>query len=134
MGIVPYQTARQRIHPEDLPSFDRALAAAVRERKDFELDHRIVLPDGSIKHLHNLSRPVLNEAGEPVEYIGTVVDVTERKRAEEELRDSERRYRSIFQGAGVSIWEEDFSQVKAAIDDLKAGGVHDFRQYLASHP
>ena len=58
----------------------------------------------------------------------------ERKRAEAELRESESRYRHIFQMAGVSIWEEDFSQVKAAIDDLKAQGVRDFRQYLATYP
>jgi signal transduction histidine kinase len=61
-------------------------------------------------------------------------EIAERGRVEEELRESERRYRSIFQGAGVSIWEEDFSQVKAAIDDLKSRGVHDFRQYLAAYP
>src|SRR5207302_724645 len=48
--------------------------------------------------------------------------------------ESERRYRYIFQSTGVSIWEEDFSQVKIAIDDLKARGVQDFRQYLATHP
>jgi PAS domain S-box-containing protein len=61
-------------------------------------------------------------------------DITERRRAEAELRESERRYRHIFQTAGVSIWEEDFSQVKTAIDELKAKGVRDFRQYLAAHP
>ena len=61
-------------------------------------------------------------------------EIAERKRTEAELRESERRYRHIFQGAGVSIWQEDFSQVKAAIDDLKDRGVLDFRQYLAAHP
>src|SRR5262249_19691678 len=65
---------------------------------------------------------------------GVMFDITERKRADEELRERERRYRSIFQGAGVSIWEEDFSQVKAAIDDLKTQGVRNFRQYTAAHP
>src|SRR5207245_3917235 len=63
-----------------------------------------------------------------------VRDITERKRADAELRESERRYRHIFQTAGVSIWEEDFSQVTAAIDDLKAQGVRDFSQYIAAHP
>jgi PAS domain S-box-containing protein len=63
-----------------------------------------------------------------------VRDITERKRAEAELRENERRYRHIFQTAGVSIWEEDFSRVKVAIDDLKAQGVRDFSQYLAAHP
>jgi signal transduction histidine kinase len=61
-------------------------------------------------------------------------EIIERKRADAELRESERRYRYIFQSTGVSIWEEDFSQVKIAIDDLKARGMQDFRQYLATHP
>lgn len=51
-----------------------------------------------------------------------------------ELRASERRYRHIFETAGVSIWEEDFSRVKAAIDDLKARGVRDVAAYMAEHP
>jgi PAS domain S-box-containing protein len=58
----------------------------------------------------------------------------ERKRADQELRESEKRYRYIFQATGVSIWEEDFSQVKTAIDDVKARGLVDFRKYLAENP
>jgi PAS domain S-box-containing protein len=72
--------------------------------------------------------------GRPVAVLKTNTDITERKRAEAKLRDSERRYRNIFETAGVSIWEEDFSEVNAAIDQLKAQGVRDFRQYCAAHP
>jgi len=50
------------------------------------------------------------------------------------LRESEKRYRHIFESTGVSIWEEDFSRVKVAIDDLRAAGVRDVREYLAVHP
>jgi PAS domain S-box-containing protein len=50
------------------------------------------------------------------------------------LRESEKRYRHIFESTGVSIWEEDFSRVKAAIDDLRVSGVRDFRAYFAEHP
>ena len=49
------------------------------------------------------------------------------------LRESEQRYRSIFESTGVSIWEQDFSGAKAVIDELKAQGVRDFRQYFAAH-
>src|SRR5262249_9665879 len=61
-------------------------------------------------------------------------DIRNRTRAEQVLHESEGRHRYIFHAAGVSIWEEDFSQVKAAIDDLKAQDVGNFGQYLAAHP
>jgi PAS domain S-box-containing protein len=50
------------------------------------------------------------------------------------LRESEKRYRNIFESTGVSIWEDDFSRVKATIDELKARGVRDVREYCAAHP
>jgi PAS domain S-box-containing protein len=75
-----------------------------------------------------------DQSGRPTAILETNNDVTEGKRAEAQLRHSEGRYRHIFQAAGVSIWEEDFSEVKAVIDDLKARGVTDFRAYLAAHP
>lgn len=61
-------------------------------------------------------------------------DVTERARAEEALRQSEARYRAIFDTIGISIWEEDFSDVKRALDALAAEGVTDVRHYLEAHP
>src|SRR5207247_9201194 len=50
------------------------------------------------------------------------------------LRESEKRYRHIFESTGVSIWEEDFSRVKATLDELRARGVRDVREYCAAHP
>jgi PAS domain S-box-containing protein len=75
-----------------------------------------------------------DERGRPRAILETNNDITQRKRADAELRASERKYRNIFQTVGVSIWEEDFSEVKAAIDAFKAQGVTDFHRYLAEHP
>ncbi|MGL4621154.1 MAG: hypothetical protein ACRCZS_19175, partial [Chroococcidiopsis sp.] len=58
----------------------------------------------------------------------------DRNRSDDRLRSSEERYRHIFESVGVSIWLEDFSEVKVAIDRLKASGVRDFRAYFAEHP
>lgn len=57
-----------------------------------------------------------------------------RRRTEAALREQERRYHFIFESAGVSIWEEDFTSVKALLDHLKKQGVDDLRAYLAAHP
>jgi PAS domain S-box-containing protein len=84
-----YEVARERIHPADLRAFDENLNRAVQEQKDFEIDFRILLPGGELKHVHNLGHPVFNNSGELVEFIGTTMDVTERKQAEETLRRSE---------------------------------------------
>jgi PAS domain S-box-containing protein len=92
-GIPSFQIIRQRIHPEDRPTAAEIVDKAIREGKSFELDYRIVLPEGIIKFIHVVAHPVFNTSGDLVEFVGTVMDVTERKRAEEDLRESERRYR-----------------------------------------
>jgi len=133
-GMPSLEAVRQRVHPEDRARADEILDKAIRERADFEWVFRAVLPNGTLKYIHAVGHPVFNASGDLVEFVGTNMDVTERKQAEARLRESEQRYRYIFESTGVSIWEEDFSQVKAAIDDLKSRGVRDFLEYLAAHP
>jgi PAS domain S-box-containing protein len=78
-----------RNHPDDQKRIRELFERAETEKTDYEADYRIALPDGAIKHLHAIGHPILNESGELVEFIGTVMDITERKKAESELRRSE---------------------------------------------
>src|SRR4029453_18523274 len=75
------------LHPEDYARVLELVQKAFREKADFTKEFRVVLPDGAVKHLHVIGHPVLDQSGEVVEYVGTAVDVTERKRAEERHRE-----------------------------------------------
>lgn len=72
--------------------------------------------------------------GRPRAILETNTDITERKRADQELRQSEERFRNIFQTTRIGIWEEDYAAVHVAIDALRAAGIADLRQYLTEHP
>ncbi len=78
--------------------------------------------------------PAFDGDGRLVETIVTFVDITERRRAEAALRESERRYRTVFEDSPVSLWEEDFSAVTARFDALRAQGVTDLEAHIARHP
>jgi PAS domain S-box-containing protein len=72
-----------RVHPEDRPLLERRarIESAQKESEDSEGDYRIVLPDGTIKHLHSIAHAVINKSGEASEVIGTTMDVTEQHAA-----------------------------------------------------
>jgi PAS domain S-box-containing protein len=78
-----------RFHPEDRKRVVDLFERAEIEKTEFQVDYRIVLPDGTIKHLHTIGHPVVNESGDLVEFVGTAMDVTAAKEAEEALRRSE---------------------------------------------
>jgi signal transduction histidine kinase len=98
-----FEKALQQILPEDRAKFIEILETAIREKKDFDVEWRFPLPDGSLRYHHSVGHPIVDKDGEVVEYVGTLVDVTEqylarmalerenaeRRRAEEELRRSE---------------------------------------------
>jgi PAS domain S-box-containing protein len=83
-GLPDRQTVLQRIHPDDRDRMDMATEEAVREKRAFALEFRIVLPDGTVKYIESTGYPLLSADGELSEMIATLVDVTERKHAQKE--------------------------------------------------
>ena len=79
------------------------------------------------------STALINNAGQR-NLLLCLHDITDRKRAEENLLNSEARLESMFEYSPISIWEEDFSSVKIELDKLKAGGVTDFRKFMLNSP
>jgi signal transduction histidine kinase len=83
-GPPSWEQWAQRIHPDDREPRQQAIEAAIREKTDYELDYRIILPDHTIRHVHTVAHPVFSASGDLVEFVGTVMDVTERRHADEE--------------------------------------------------
>jgi PAS domain S-box-containing protein len=87
-GLDPRQSLptrknfRQRVHPEDRDWVDRRFEKSLREKVDSFDEYRVVLPDGTVRHINSSGHPVLDADGEFIGFVGTAVDVTERKRAE----------------------------------------------------
>jgi PAS domain S-box-containing protein len=80
----PREAISRLIHPEDWDTVKRTFEASLLEKVDTSSEFRIVLPSGTVKDLQAIRHPVLNDAGDVVKLVGTVIDITERKRAEQE--------------------------------------------------
>src|SRR5213592_1782855 len=98
------EAVRERTHPEDRAKNVEEVETATRERTGVAGERRLVLPDGTIRHLQTVVSPVFDAAGRPIEIIGTAMDVTERKCAEEALRESEERYRALIEVSPQMVW------------------------------
>jgi PAS domain S-box-containing protein len=98
------------VHPEDRERVKNSRERSLREKVDTCDEFRIILPDGTIKHIHAIRHPILNDAGEVVELVGTSVDITDRKRAEDALRESETRFRTFVDHAADAFFMLDVEQ------------------------
>jgi PAS domain S-box-containing protein len=94
-----------RLHPEDRECVLERFEKCTTQKAEYQVDQRIVLPAGTYKHLRVVGHPVLNESGDLIEFIGTSIDVTEAKRAEEKIRQSERELRQLLELTPLHITE-----------------------------
>jgi PAS domain S-box-containing protein len=122
------------VHPDDLPCLQAHLQKVQEGLCSNSITFRIFRSDGRERWVSHVSQPVFDNDGIFLGTRGNNSDITERKQAEEALRANEERYRNLFENSPISIWEEDFSEVKKYIEDLKKAGVLDFRPYFDARP
>ncbi len=111
----------QRTHPQDRAVVRQTIDRARQDRKDLDFEHRLLLTDGQIKHVHIVGHPAFDEAGDFVEFVGTVLDVTEHRQAEEERQAIAHAHRITTMGQlTASIAHEINQPIAAAVTNAEA--------------
>jgi PAS domain S-box-containing protein len=104
-GLPSREAVWQRIHPNDRNGVRAEVEHALNGKGGFSSEFRLVLPDGTVKYVESIRQPVFSTNGELVEVVATQIDVTERKRAEGALRESEGKFRDYAETASDWFWE-----------------------------
>jgi PAS domain S-box-containing protein len=88
-GMSAWKQRLQRIHPDDRLGRQRIIDQAIRDKSEYEVEYRIFLPSGTVRHLHSVGHPVLDASGNLVQFVGSSTDITEHRQAEEALRHAQ---------------------------------------------
>jgi PAS domain S-box-containing protein len=107
------ESVLQRFHPDDRDLVRQTLDRASREGTNFDFEHRLLMPDGRVQHIHFIAHAMQNSSGN-LEFVGAVTDVTDRKEAEEAVQRSEKRFRAMI----------DYSSDGIVLDGLAKGLIY----------
>jgi PAS domain S-box-containing protein len=120
-GVPSRKAVLERIHPGDRDRLNAEVERALDEKRRYSVAYRIVLPDGAVKHIESIGQPVFSTNGELIEVVATQIDVTERKRAEQTLRESEARLAETRRELQATI-----DKIPALVASLWPNGERDF--------
>ena len=88
-GLSAWEKQLPRTYQEDRAKWQAAVDRAIRDKSDYDVEVRILLPDGTVKYVHNVGHPVLNASGDVVQFVGSSMDISDSRRAEEALRQAQ---------------------------------------------
>jgi PAS domain S-box-containing protein len=123
-------------HPDDLVIARAELNKHFNgETKQYHCEFRMKNKSGDWVWILDRGRVVeWNSEKQPIRMVGTHLDISKQKYADEILKESEERYKSLFEHAAVPVWLEDFSEIKILFDQLRKSGITNFDEYFTEHP
>jgi two-component system, cell cycle sensor histidine kinase and response regulator CckA len=135
MSFLEY--VQRFVHPDDrgrILGDERDIRAHEAELDFAQFEHQALRGDGTVIHILSRSRNVKDETGKVIRVYGSNQDITELKEATEALKESERRYYSLFDHAPIGLMEIDGSGPLALVERLRRSGVKDLSAYVDAHP
>ena len=123
----------QRVHPDDVALVRQVVDRAASDNQNFDFEHRLLMPDGSVKHLHVVAHAGPN-GSDHLQFIGAVSDITARKQGFAKLEASEQRYRHLFHHMPVALWQLNARGVLDLFKQLRSQGVTDLGAHFDAHP
>src|SRR5712664_532506 len=119
-GMPGWEERLRRVHPEDRAKWQGAIDRAIGEKSDYQVEFRILLPDGTVKYIHTVGHPVLNASGDLAEFVGSATDITDRKRAEVLLAGEKRLLEMIARGDSRALILEGACRL---VEELASGSL-----------
>jgi len=120
MVETSYENFLKMIHPDDTEAVQAAIQAALDHDEPYEIEHRVVWPDGSEHWLLEVGAVFRDEEGNAEKMLGTVMNIHHRKMAQLELKDSQEHLSIAIEGAGDGVWDWDMSTNAVQFSDLYA--------------
>jgi PAS domain S-box-containing protein len=106
-AVPSYDAFIERVHPDDRARVAEELRVGLAEKAEIVSDYRLLLPDGTVKMIHGRGAVERDQEGRALRLAGTTLDITERARAQEQLRVSEERFRSLLEVTAAVFWRTD---------------------------
>jgi PAS domain S-box-containing protein len=122
------------IHPEERDAILSFCLAETKDGTDHAMTYRMIAADGSIRWVRDIVYLARNDAGVVTHLRGLIIDITDEHHLRDQLAESERRFRRLFDESPTALIELDWSDVRHRLQELQDSGVSDIRTWLTEHP
>ncbi|EEQ94458.1 PAS domain-containing protein [Brucella sp. ZJ1_1] len=122
------------IHPDDLEGVSQALSLSINTGKRFSMRYRVRRADGVYRWVSGQADPLRDNDGRIVQWYGLSTDIDDQVKAEDALKQSERRYRDLFQYMPIALTQIDAQKLAVLFKELRSQGVEELRDYIDEHP